>query len=1016
VTGGAFPLFQRAGPRWFTIPAHRPFVEDLAAGLMAALAEGGPEALADAIVLTPTRRGARNLAEAFVRAGGGQALLLPQIRALGDLDEGEPPFEPGDLALDLEPGIGGLQRRFELAKLAAEHAPQLGFDGPVDLPAALELADALAAFLDSVQIEEIHDLSGLKTLVEGELARHWAKSADFLAIAAEAWPKRLEQLGLRDVTQRRNDLLRALCAQWRRNPPDRPLIAAGSTGSAPATADLLGVIAEAPMGAVVLPGLDLDLADDAWGQVEDAHPQGALKRLLERHHLLRADVQHWPARETPAERTRGRSRRRVVNEALRPAEATADWLHVVETLRAEGAGTGADPIAEGLDGLSLVSAKAEEEGAAVAALLLREALETPGRTAALVTPDADFSRRVTARLSRWGVSVDASAGTPLAASPVGVLMSLVARAARGGFEPATLLAVLKHALVRLGQSDVQRGAAARTLERRGLRGPRPRGWDGLAARLMLRDDTAAAISLARALRAALDLAAAPFAQGPAALPEAAAGLALSLEALAADERGRSDRLWSGADGEAAAQLLAGLMEQGAAAPPADAAGFAAAVDQLLAGQVVRTGGANHPRLRILGAIEARLVRADVLVLAGLEEGVWPAPAPTDPFLSRQMRKTLGLPPPERRIGLAAHDFAQAACAPDVTLIHCERRGGQPAVKSRWLWRLETLAAGAGVKLPERPDLLARARSLDAPIRPAPPALKPAERPAPRPPVEVRPRRMPVTRVETWVRDPYAVYAREVLKLRPLDRPDAPAEAAARGTAVHAAFEKLATEHPEVLPAGAETLFEAWLIEELEKAGLPEVAMARERALAARLGRWAVAFEAGRRSPGLKLAIEQEGLHVFDAPAGAFTVTAKADRIEVRGHLADILDFKTGMAPTRKQMESGLSPQLTLTAAILQAGGFAHGPGQPRELVYVRATGRKLAGEALVRAKDDETLEMALKALDGLKKRVASFDDPNTPYLSWTAPQFLAHRAGDYDHLARLYEWHVMGGEGEEGGE
>jgi ATP-dependent helicase/nuclease subunit B len=321
-----------------------------------------------------------------------------------------------------------------------------------------------------------------------------------------------------------------------------------------------------------------------------------------------------------------------------------------------------------------------------------------------------------------------------------------------------------------------------------------------------------------------------------------------------------------------------------------------------------------------------------------------------------------------------------------------------------------------VKLPERPELLAWARSLDAPLRPPPPALKPAERPAPRPPVGVRPRRMPVTRVETWVRDPYAVYAREVLKLRPLDRPDAPAEAAARGTAVHAAFERLAKDHPEILPPGAEALFETWLIEALEREGLPEAAMARERALAARLGRWAVQFEAERRAPGLRLVIEQEGLHVFGSPGGDFTVTAKADRIEVRGHLADILDFKTGMAPSKRQMESGLSPQLTLTAAILHAGGFAHGPSAPRQLVYVRATGRKLAGEALVRANEAESLELAIKALDGLKKRVERFDDPDTPYPSWTAPQFLSHRAGDYDHLARLYEWHVMGGEGEEGGE
>ena len=1013
-------IFERPGPRWFTIPAHRPFVDDLAAGLLAALNPGGPEALSDAIVLTPTRRGARSLAEAFVRAAGGKALLLPQIRALGDLDEGEPPFEPGDLAIDLPPAISPLRRRFELAKLAAAHADRLGFDGPVDLPAALALADALADFLDSVQIEEIDDLSKLDTLVDGELAAHWAKSADFLRIAAEQWPKRLEDLGLLDVTKRRTELLRALARQWRDHPPDRPLIAAGSTGTAPATADLLAVIAAAPQGAAVLPGLDLDLAEEAWAKVGEAHPQGALKRLLTRHGVARGEVEVWPVREGAAERLRGRSRRRVVNEALRPAEVTDDWLRLVGELRLEGAAAGVDPIAEGLDGFSVVSARGEEEAAGVVALLLRETLETPGKTAALVTPDPDLARRVSARLSRWGVVADASAGVSLASTPIGVLAGLVARWPSARFDPAALLAILKHPFTRLGAAPGANERGGAQLERYGLRGPRPRNWEDLRRRLAIRsadrllDD---ALRLAGTLEAALDIAAAPFQAGEAAPEDAVVALLQSLEALAADETGRLGGLWSGAAGECAGLLFSGLLEHAAVLPPAGPAAFAQALDALLASQVVRTGAASHSRLRILGAIEARLVRADRLVLAGLEEGVWPAAPPIDPFLSRPMRKKLGLPPPERRVGLAAHDFAQAACAPEVVLIHSERRGGQPAVKSRWLWRLETLAKGAGVSLPARDEVVAWARGLDAPLRPAPASLQPAERPEPRPPVDVRPRKLPVTRIETWVRDPYAVYARHVLGLRPLDRPDAPAEAAARGSAVHEAFERLAIEHPERLPPEAAARFEAWLLEALDDAGFPEAAMARERALAARLGGWAVDFERGRRASPLSLLIEQEGVHAFDGPAGEFIVTAKADRIELRAGYADVLDFKTGAAPSRKQIESGFSPQLTLTAAILQAGGFGGRPLTPRELVYVRVTGRKVPGEAIVRAADGESLSLALTALEGLKKRVERFDNPATPYRSWAAPQFLSERGGDYDHLARLYEWHVMGaGEADEGAE
>ena len=322
-------FFDRPSPRWFTIPAHRSFVTDLAAGLYHALTPNGPEALSDAIVLTPTRRAARALGEAFAAASGGRPLLLPQIRALGDLDEGEPPFEPGDLALDLPPAISPWRRRFELAGLAADFAPRLGRSlGAVP---ALEMADALAAFLDSAQIEEAADLERLDDWVAAEQAKHWVLSADFLRLAIEAWPERLAQLGLVDVTARRVALLRLLAQRWRDKPPTGVLVAAGSTGTAPATADLLAVIAAAPKGCVVLPGLDLDLAEQAWVSVDEQHPQGAMKRLLARAGLDRDAVTPWPGPVLAGD-ARGRWRRRIINEALRPAEVTADWLGQIRRL------------------------------------------------------------------------------------------------------------------------------------------------------------------------------------------------------------------------------------------------------------------------------------------------------------------------------------------------------------------------------------------------------------------------------------------------------------------------------------------------------------------------------------------------------------------------------------------------------------------------------------------------------------------------------------------------------------
>lgn len=999
----------RPGPRWFTIPAHRPFVEDLAAGLMAALAPGGPEALSDAVVLTPTRRAARALAEAFVAVGGGRAVLLPQIRALGDLDEGEPPFEPGELALDLPPAISPWRRRFELARIVAEHDHLL--ERSLDAVSALELADALAAFLDSLAIEEAAPPGALDDWVEAGLARHWQVSARFLALALEAWPARLEALGLIDVAARRVALLRALGERWAAEPPQGVLVAAGSTGTAPATADLLRVVAAAPRGCVVLPGLDQDLAEAAWTQVGEQHPQGAMKRLLARAGIDRRDVGLWSP-PAPGD-ARGRWRRRIVNEALRPAEATADWLGQIARLRAEGEADGVDPVAEGLAGLSVLAARTEDEAAAACALLLREALETPGRTAALITPDAVLARRVSARLARWGIVVDSSAGAPLAGFPAGELAGLVARTAAEGLDPVGLLAVLKHPLVRLGRAPEPLAAARRGLERRGLRGPRPPDAALVARRLAEAGADEAGVLFAE-LEAALDIARAPFAEGAAAAGAAARALAAALEALARGPDGEDvGGLWAGAGGEALVGLLAALIDESAGLPPLTAARFADLAEDLLAGETVRAGAASHPRLRILGAIEARLVRADRLVLAGLEEGVWPAAPPIDPFLSRPMRTLAGLPPPERRIGLAAHDFAQAACAPDVVLVQTERRGGAPAVASRWLWRLRTLAGGAGVALPGRPEVLDWARGLDAPVQPPPPSLRTAPRPRPTPPVELRPTELPVTGVERWVRDPYAIYARRILGLRPLERPDEPVEARIRGTAIHKAFERFALEHPE-LDAGAEAIFAELLLEELAAAGMPRPRLAREAALARNAAPWVVALERRRRA-GARLMIEQSGRHAFAVPGGEFALTAKADRIELRADGADILDFKTGAPPSRPQVESGLSPQLTLTAAILARGGFAGlEDAAPRELVYVRVSGGRVPGQELVRAAGAETLALAEAALDGLKRRVAAFQSRSTPYVSWAAPQFIGQIDGDYDHLARLWEWHVIG-EGEDGG-
>ena len=1029
-----FDPFAGSGPRWLNIPSHRPFLEDLAAGVLDWLGDAAPETLSDAVILLPNRRAARAFGAALSRLSGDKPILLPQVRPLGDLEEDEPPFAPGEIGLDLPPAIAPLTRRFEMARMISEDLKD-EFEDHLSPLRALELADAFGGFLDSCQIEEIGDLQRVETLVEADLAEHWRTSAKFLGLAVQAWPDRLAAMGLMDPAERRAKLLRLLALRWDEAPPIGPVIAAGSTGSAPAAAAVLKAVAKAPQGCVVVPGLDMDLDPVVWATLgdEEQHPQNALWRLLAHGEVAREDVRPWfQPRVEPIVQSRGLARQRLINEALRPASATSDWRDEIRRIRDAAFKTAsADPIALGLENLSVLTLRTEEDAAATLALMMRETLEQrhpDGRpkTCALVTPDLDLGRRVAARLARWNIIPDSSSGAPLSRMPAGVLIDLAARWIADPLKPQTMLALLKHPLVRieLGESDVP--AAARAFEKHALRGPRGRRWTDLHRRL---NDAAepregqnppsehrlARLGLARTLcdrLEALSSEAIAVFKPAASLDVAATALTRLVEALA------GQNAWAGPDGEAAASVLSGLIEGGAALGEVKPAELAELIKALLADETVRTGGATHPSLRILGAIEARLVRADRMILAGLEEGVWPGPAPTDPFLSRPMRKTLGLPPPERRLGQTAQDFVQAACADEAILVHVDRRGGQPAVKSRWLWRLEMLTRGADAPdtpvVLERPSALAGiARAMDAP-RPGP--ARYARRPEPTPPVARRPREMPVTGVERWVRDPYAVYAQRILGLKKLDRPGADAEAMARGNAIHAAIERIVVTWPEALPADCAVQIEGFIRDAMTDAGFEDHAMAREAPLARNCARWLADWERERRARGATLLIEQSGRISFPAPGGDFVLTARADRIELDATGAAVIDFKTGSTPSVKQVAQGYSPQLTLTAAILAGGGFKGAPAtQATELLYVRVTGRKVPGVVVEASKTSknqplDAASLSDQAFENLQAWVARFDDEAMPYASWLAPQFMGTFGGNYDHLARVWEWHVVGGE------
>lgn len=971
-------------PRVFNIAAGLSFVDALAAGLIRRHG-AKPEQLAAVTVLLPTRRGVRALRDAFLRQAQGRGLLLPTLRPLGDLDSDD--IDVGFVeGLNIPPGLPLLERHLLLMQLVRER-PE--FQEPAQ---AAALARALGALLDETIIEG-RPLSGLKDLAPADYAVHWQQTVTFLQIVTEAWPAILQSRGVIDMAERRDAILRAIADRWRRVPPSAPIYAAGSTGSLPATADLLAVVARLPSGGVVLPGLDCDLDQKSWDAVENepTHPQYSLHRLLQKIDIDRSEVADWEP-SAPAGDAAIVARRALISLALRPTATTDDWMTLPKP----------DPAA--LKGLSVLHAPGPEEEANAIALLLREALEQPGRTAALVTSDRTLARRVAIDLSRYGIVIDDSAGIALSHTAPGSFLRLTAEMLAENLTPLSLLAALKHPLACSGEEPSAFRRRVQRLEMLILRGPRPApGLDGLLQSLQGLDPDVAPDKeemidwLGRVFAPVADLMDAR--ETPLRLDDLFRRHIVFAEHLA--RRPDGDGLWSGEAGEAAARFVSDLDAAASHGGLIPLRAWPALLAELMSDVVVRPRYGLHPRLFIWGPLEARLQQVDRIVLGGLNEGVWPSDAPDDPWLSRPLRQAFGLPSPERQIGLAAHDFQQAANAPEVILCRTEKKEGAKMSPSRWLLRLEVLLKGHGLAFPPALPVLQWQSRRDHPA-----IFSALAAPAPRPPLALRPRKFSVTEVEQWVRDPYAIFAKRILRLKPLRAIDEEPGPRERGTIIHTALETFGRKFPDHLPDDA--LAELTRIGERllnEKIRQPEM-RAYWQPRFYRIAEWFVNWEAARRAQGWHIqGCEMEGCITFDAPGGSFHLKARADRIDrAKKDVVDIIDYKTGSVPSKKQMESDLSPQLPLEAAMILNGGFADLPAVSVDrLIFLKLTGGAEPGEEITY--DLQSEAVAIAALDGLKAYVAAFDRLETPYRSRLRVQYLRY-AGDYDHLARSKEWRV----------
>ena len=946
----------------FTIPSHRSFADSLAAGLLQRFGKD-PLGLARGRVLLPNNRAMRAVTEAFVRASGS-GLLLPRLIPVGDpelderiggaldrIDDGEP----------VPPAIEPLERLLRLAALVT------GEGAPEDLRMGADLARTLDALL----IEGVVPTQLREAVAEtGDLARHWEKSLAKLQLIYENWPQILADQGAIDLAERRNRVLAAVAQRWEDEPPPGFTVAAGITTAAPAIAALVSRVARMPDGMVVLPGLWLAnmFPDNEWdalgpdddGRGEATHPQYHLKLLLDRLGVARNEVQQW--RQSGGFASSPARSRAVVN-----AMAAADFSHKWESLR---------PDERRLGGIRLAELADSAAEAQAIALVLRGALETPAKTAALVTPDRQLAMRVSALLARWGIEADDSAGKSLSATPAGTLLLGIASVAAEELAPVALLALLKNPLVGgEGEDRIKWLEAVRGLDLE-LRGPRPAaGLAGLDAKFGDGREWQKVRPRVQSLDGLLG--------DPLSLANFARALATAADVLA------GDLAWRGPAGREAAEVIAEIAGSAAAQELQLTADDAVPLlRQLLDTHSVRPPYGGHPRIFIWGLLEARLQRADLVVLGGLNEGVWPAlPAP-DPWLPPKVRAALKMATLDSRIGLAAHDFASALGAPEVLITRARRDSKAPTVASRFLLRLNAISGG----LPRDHGLERLTRALDDPGQ-----ARPAERPAPSPPPEQRPQKIHVTAVDRLMADPFAFYAQAILNLRKRDPIDDDHTARWKGIAVHQVLQDW-QQHDECDPnrlrPRAERLLQDEAIHPMLRAlWAPRLLEAID---------WIANMERENQEQGRRpLKAEIEG----QTPLGGIIVQGRADRIDrlPDGSLA-IIDYKTGQPPSQKSVREGFSLQLGLLGLIGRAGGFEGVSGDPEAFEYwslARYRGR--FGRLMQPDKDMQPGEFLDHAYRNFKEAAERWLTGNEAFTAKLNPAYAPY--GDYDQLMRLEEWY-----------
>jgi ATP-dependent helicase/nuclease subunit B len=1030
------PTSSAKAPAVFTVPAYRPFLESIARGVLDEVGND-PLKLSDYSIMVPNREAVYLLRQIFMEQLGGKAGIIPDIDAPGNVDNDYLSLQLSNspllsqVLMDIPPPVSRLERQLILASEILK-IPGMASS----LQKAITLGGELGNFIDDLQRNNI-ELKDVDSLVPEAFRTYWSDTADFLKIITEIWPAKLEEIGKIDPEDHHNALLRIEAEHWRQHPPTKRVLAVGFNDTTPATLDFLHAISTMPQGAIILSGADTVLDDTSWNALTEVHPQYGIKRTLDYLNVTRDSVTEWSASEDDRKKPRmndvavtNTERQVLLRETMRPA-ATAERWSALKSYKKPGqkkspaarqTEENATIDTRALNGVEMITCGTPQEEASAIALKMRETLETPGRTAMLVTADRSLARRVSARLKMWKVNVEDSAGQSLSDSPVGVYLLSTARMAAQEWAPVPFLEALKHPIAALGEDKEVFSRKIMQIEDKILHGARPgpgvngakRALKDAFNRVAMKPDNTLSIEQIEAEKAALEkvidrlqIAGKDFFEKMASKDKRPFCDLLDdhirfVEALAADDKVTGvSRVWRGESGVMTARFLTELREASKYMPALTGADYTDVLQTLMRNITLHPQVTGHPALKIVTPEQASLQKADIVILGAMNGEVWPAPIKENPWLSPEMLKKLGLPSPDVGVGRDAHRFVQTASNPEVLISRAVRSGDAPTVSSPFLTRLMMVLRGAGLDA----EVEGKSRLLD--IHNAihtPSSVNPVAPPAPKPPVDKRPKELPVTAVEMLMRDPYSVYAKYILKLRPRAPLDAHPSVGEKGTFTHAALDAFVKKYPDKLPADAYDqllkIGEETFKERMDNPAVQAFWWPRFQ----RIAKWFVKFENERREMTKTLGTEVRGKLQIDMGGGeTFTLTCIADRVDrdAENNIA-IIDYKTGSVPTQKAVEGGFSPQLTLEALIASSGGFKNIPAhEVGELEYWKLSGGKPAAEVIAVGGSIE--ELMTKARAGIEKLIRAYNDPNTPYLPSPRPEW-APRYQSYGHLARTGEW------------